>query len=78
MHLISVKRAARIFSVSPRTVQIWCQNGTLPCIRIRKTLRIVEDRLPDDLRGLCTGEPHQKTDEVLEDGNGLSTPYAAT
>jgi excisionase family DNA binding protein len=73
MHLISVKRAAKLLSVSPRTVQVWCRNGTLPCIQIQRTLRIVADKLPEDLRVLFSGEPRSQTEGALEGGNAHPT-----
>ncbi len=51
MNLMTTAQAAKLFSVSTRTIQMWCANKTLPSIRVKKTTRILAEKLPQHVAG---------------------------
>ena len=71
-NLLSVKQTAEIFSVTQRTILLWCANKTLPSIRIRNTTRIIADQMPAHIAGFHMDMLLPQSQQILDTQHALT------
>lgn len=66
MNLMTTAQAAKLFSVSTRTIQMWCANKTLPSIRVKKTTRIIAEQMPAYIAGFHMDMLLPQSQQILD------------